>query len=58
MSLNSVSSKFTAETLNEIIRQAGGESLLSYEFTGGFKKGDSYLSELYRLKLIGKKKNG
>jgi thiamine kinase-like enzyme len=54
MSLTNISSKFTKETLLNIIEEVGGSQLVSWEFAGGFKKGDSFLAEVYKLKVIGK----
>lgn len=53
MSLSEISSKFTENTLDEIIQKAGGTKHTSYKFGEGFKKGDSYLSRVYRLTVFG-----
>jgi hypothetical protein len=58
MSLSDVSSKFNDETLQEIIEKVGGVELKSWEFAGGFRKGDSFLSEVYKLKVIGLNERG
>lgn len=58
MSLSDISSKFTEETLQEIIENAGGVELISWEFAGGFRKGDSFLSEVYKLKVKGLNERG
>uniref|UniRef100_U5ET49 Putative juvenile hormone-inducible protein n=1 Tax=Corethrella appendiculata TaxID=1370023 RepID=U5ET49_9DIPT len=58
MSLSEISEKFTEENLNEIIRKIGGEKFTKWEFAPGFKKGDSYLSEVYRVIVEGENKNG
>ncbi|CAO1422867.1 unnamed protein product [Diamesa serratosioi] len=54
MSLADISCKFTEQHLNEIIIQSGGVKYTSWEFDGdGSKKGDSYLSEVYKLAVHG-----
>lgn len=53
MSLSDISANFTEETLQYIIEKAGGVKYTSWEFAGGFKKGDSYLSEVYRVIVKG-----
>ncbi|XP_014087647.1 uncharacterized protein [Bactrocera oleae] len=53
MSLSEISNKFTENTLDEIIQKAGGTKHTSYKFGEGFKKGDSYLSRVYRLTVFG-----
>uniref|UniRef100_A0A182N5A7 CHK domain-containing protein n=1 Tax=Anopheles dirus TaxID=7168 RepID=A0A182N5A7_9DIPT len=54
MKLSNISVKFTEETLDEIIRNAGGKRCLGWKFPEtNFTKGDAYLSELYRIQLTG-----
>ncbi|KAM7350016.1 uncharacterized protein ACRADG_008710 [Cochliomyia hominivorax] len=53
MSLSDISSKFTEATCEEIIKKAGGTKYTSYKFGKGFKKGDSYLSKVFRLCVYG-----
>ncbi|XP_011181745.1 uncharacterized protein LOC105211807 [Zeugodacus cucurbitae] len=53
MSLSEISCKFTENTLDEIIQKAGGTKHTSYKFGECFKKGDSYLSRVYRLSVFG-----
>ncbi|GAB0088175.1 uncharacterized protein DMENIID0001_025620 [Sergentomyia squamirostris] len=57
MALNEiVSVVFTEEKLNEILNQEGGYQFKNYEFIGGFSaKGESYLSEVYRVRVEGEK---
>lgn len=58
MALSDVSIKFTEQTLDEIIQKKGGVKHTGWHFGGGFKKGDSYLSEVYRIIVDGIKENG
>ncbi|XP_067640068.1 uncharacterized protein [Eurosta solidaginis] len=58
MSLSDISTKFTEKTLDEIIQKAGGTKHTSYQFGEGFKKGDSYLSKVFRLTVYGVKSDG
>ncbi|ALC49638.1 CG2004 [Drosophila busckii] len=44
---------FNEEILDEIIREAGGSKHTSYKFGEGGKKGDSYLSRVFRLCVYG-----
>lgn len=53
MSLSDVSPKFTEESLDEIIIKTGGVKHTGWEFGGGFKKGDSYLSDVFRMIVKG-----
>jgi hypothetical protein len=54
MSLEEISPNFTEETLNEIIRKRGGVKYTSWHFEGeAGKKGDSYLSELFKVVVKG-----
>lgn len=57
MSLQDISVKFTEETLLKIVKEKYGDSaeLVGWKFCEGFKKGDSYLSELFRLQIDAKK---
>lgn len=58
MSLADISTEFTVETLDIIIKSIGGKRHESWEFAGGFKKGDSYLSEVFRLIIVGVREDG
>ncbi|XP_052902739.1 uncharacterized protein LOC128310196 isoform X2 [Anopheles moucheti] len=52
--LSDISAKFTEETLDEIVRSAGGKRCISWKIPEtNFTKGDAYLSELYRIQLTG-----
>lgn len=53
MSLADISNKFTEEVLDDIIKKAGGTKYTSHKFGEGFKKGDSYLSRVFRLCVYG-----
>ncbi|KAL9872723.1 uncharacterized protein ACN427_010863 isoform 2-T2 [Glossina fuscipes fuscipes] len=53
MSLTDISKEFTEITLTEIIKKAGGSIYTSYKFGKTFKKGDSYLSKVFRLSVYG-----
>lgn len=56
MSLEDISSKFTNATLDEIVEKGGGgggSKHTSWKFGVGFKKGDSYLSDVYRIHIDG-----
>lgn len=53
MSLSSISYKLTEETLSEIIKSAGAVEFTGWEFTDGFKKGDSYQSEVSKITVKG-----
>ncbi|XP_073833395.1 uncharacterized protein [Musca autumnalis] len=53
MSLSDISNKFTEAVLEDIIRKAGGTKYTSHKFGKGFKKGDSYLSRVFRLCVYG-----
>ncbi|XP_017872280.1 PREDICTED: uncharacterized protein LOC108619950 [Drosophila arizonae] len=50
-----ISAKFNEATLDEIIQNAGGTKHTSYKFGAGGKKGDSYLSRVFRLCVYGVK---
>ncbi|KAH8416757.1 hypothetical protein KR222_003286 [Zaprionus bogoriensis] len=50
-----ISAKFDESTLDEIIRHAGGSRHTSYKFGAGSKKGDSYLSRVFRICVYGVK---
>ncbi|EDW72132.1 uncharacterized protein Dwil_GK10325 [Drosophila willistoni] len=50
-----ISAKFTSATLDEIIRNAGGTKHTSYTWGEGGKKGDSYLSKVFRMCVYGVK---
>lgn len=58
LSLSTISSKFTENTLHEIAIASGCTKTIKWSFGSGFRKGDSYLSELYRLVINCEKKNG
>uniref|UniRef100_A0A182VRI2 CHK kinase-like domain-containing protein n=1 Tax=Anopheles minimus TaxID=112268 RepID=A0A182VRI2_9DIPT len=52
--LSDISAKFTEDTLDEIVRNAGGKRCISWKIPEtNFTKGDAYLSELYRIQLTG-----
>lgn len=54
MSLDAISPSFTEEHLNEIIRKKCGVRYTSWAFEGAAgKKGDSYLSEVYKVVVKG-----
>lgn len=54
MSLEDISPNINVDHLHEIIRKKGGERMVSWAFDGAAgKKGDGYLSELYRLIITG-----
>ncbi|XP_037936340.1 uncharacterized protein LOC119670234 [Teleopsis dalmanni] len=53
MSLTDISTHFTESTLDAIIQKAGGTKHTSFKFGKGFKKGDSYLSKVFRLCVYG-----
>ncbi|XP_058447564.1 uncharacterized protein LOC131427966 [Malaya genurostris] len=51
--LNNVSPMFNEAILNDIIRDYGGHNFTSWHFENSeFGKGDSYLSEVYRLRVV------
>lgn len=52
MQLENISPNFNEAVLNDIIRGYGGQKCTSWRFVGSdFGKGDSYLSEVYRLEV-------
>lgn len=54
MSLDTISPNFTENHLHEIIKNKGGVKMVSWEFEGAAgKKGDGYLSELYKVVVKG-----
>lgn len=54
MSLSDISNKLTEKHLDDIIRQEGGVKHTTWEFSGNsFKKGDCYLSNMYRIIVKG-----
>lgn len=54
MSLESISPNFTEDYLDEIIKKAGGTKHTSWAFEGAAgKKGDSYLSEVFKVVVKG-----
>lgn len=58
MDLRQISKKFSEETLDAIVRKCGGVRHTSYNFGDGFKKGDSYLSEAFRMLVNGVDEQG
>lgn len=52
-SLSDVSPNFNEKSLDDIIIKAGGLKHTGWEFTGGSKKGDSYLSEVFKMIVKG-----
>lgn len=58
MSLSTISAAFSAATLDTIVRAAGGERHTAWRFGSGFKKGDSYLSEAFRLHISAVRADG
>jgi len=48
-----ISAKFSEATLDEIIRNAGGTRHTSYKFGPSGKKGDAYLSRVFRITVFG-----
>ncbi|EDV33769.1 uncharacterized protein Dana_GF19128 [Drosophila ananassae] len=50
-----ISSKFSESTLDEIIKNAGGTRHTSYKFGPSGKKGDAYLSRVFRITIYGVK---
>lgn len=60
MSLESISPNLKEEHLNEIIRKFGGVKYTKWGFEIGeaAKKGDSYLSELFKVVLTGEDDKG
>lgn len=58
MNLSEISKYFTENTLHEIIQKVGGTKFTSYNFISeSNKKGDSYLSQVYRIKVQGINEN-
>ncbi|KAG4079925.1 hypothetical protein HA402_006237 [Bradysia odoriphaga] len=57
MDLETISSKFTTEVLDTIVRNRGGTRHKSFRFGDGFRKGDSFLSDVYRLIVTGIKED-
>lgn len=59
MSLEEISPNFKEEHLHEIIRKLGGVRYLSWAFDGAAgKKGDGYLSELFKVIVTGEDDKG
>lgn len=56
--LSDISCKFTEDTLDAIVQECGGRRHTSWCFGDGFKKGDSYLSEAFRMVVHGVSDNG
>ncbi|KAH8275950.1 hypothetical protein KR018_001900 [Drosophila ironensis] len=52
-----ISAKFSEATLDEIIRKAGGTKHTSYKFGPSGKKGDAYLSRVFRITIYGVKES-
>uniref|UniRef100_A0A336LPX7 CSON000643 protein n=1 Tax=Culicoides sonorensis TaxID=179676 RepID=A0A336LPX7_CULSO len=55
MSLSDISTKFNEKTLENIVAQYSGTKCVGWRFMGGFKKGDSYLSQVFRLQIDGQR---
>lgn len=55
--LETISKKFTCEILDTIIRENGGIKHKSWRFGVGFRKEDSFISEVCRLNVIGVKED-
>lgn len=54
MSLENISPNLTEKHLDEIVVKAGGVRHKSWAFEGAAgKKGDSYLSEVYKVVVVG-----
>lgn len=54
MSLETISPNLNENHLHEIIKNAGGVKMTSWEFEGAAgKKGDGYLSEVYKVVVKG-----
>lgn len=51
MSLSEISPAFTTNVLDDIVKAKGGFKHLGWEFKGGFDKGDSMLSEQFRVEI-------
>ncbi|KAH8287027.1 hypothetical protein KR054_000748 [Drosophila jambulina] len=51
-----ISAKFSESTLDEIIQNVGGTRHTSYKFGPSGKKGDAYLSRVFRITIYGVKK--
>lgn len=59
MSLDIISPSFKEEHLNDIIKQFGGIKYVSWAFEGAAaKKGDGYLSELFKVVVTGEDAKG
>ena len=59
MSLDLISPNLKEEHLNEIIRKFGGVKHTSWAFEGNAaKKGDGYLSEVYKVVVTGEDDKG
>lgn len=56
--LSDISIHFDENSLDKIIQLDGGKHHTSWNFIGGFKKGDSYLSEVYRFAVNGVREDG
>lgn len=52
-----ISAKFSESTLDEIIRNVGGTRHTSYKFGPSGKKGDAYLSRVFRITIYGVKED-
>ncbi|EDW26488.1 GL13040 [Drosophila persimilis] len=53
--LGDISAKFSEATLDEIFQKAGGTKYTSYKFGPSGKKGDAYLSRVFRITIFGVK---
>lgn len=58
MILQTISTKFTEEVLDTIIRNEGGIRHVSWRFGDAFPKEDSFISEVCRLIVTGIKEDG
>lgn len=57
MSLETISKKFTEDTLDEIVRNHGGIKHTAWRFGDGFRKEDTFISEVCRLIVTGIKED-
>lgn len=59
MSLSDISNQLTEKHLDDFIRQEGGVKHTSWEFSANsFKKGDGYLSNMFRIIVKGVDEKG
>lgn len=57
LGLELISKKFTCDILDTIIRETGGVKHKSWRFGDGFRKEDSFISEVCRLVVTGVKED-